>query len=259
MTLRFSCTGCGKCCTDHHVPLTLPESRRWAQAGGQVIVLVEAFLRDGAGPPSLRLPAEQQEHARRRSLPVMCGDAPAFVSITFAAFNQGRCRNLLADNRCAIYEERPLVCRIYPMEINPHIPLRPEAKECPTEVWADGPPLIHGGRLADTELATLIERSRQADRDEIAAKGLICSQLGIRTAALKGDGFTTYLPRTDALLDAIDRLEQRGPVLNEEAAKDWSLHVPDPELAHRLAQTGAMLEALLSNDCVFISLRRAAA
>ncbi|WP_213881100.1 YkgJ family cysteine cluster protein [Pseudomonas sp. dw_358] len=259
MTTRFSCTGCGKCCTDHHVPLTLPEARRWALGGGQVIVLVEAFLRDGEGPSSLRLPADQQEHARRRSLPVLCGQAPAFVSITFAAFNQGRCRNLMADNRCAIYEERPLVCRIYPMEINPHIPLRPEAKECPTEAWDTGLPLIHGGRLVDTELASLIEASRQADRDQIAAKGLICSALGIRTAALKGDGFTTYLPRMDAFLFAMDQVERKGSVLNEEAARDWSLHIPDPELAQRLAQTGAMLEALLSNDCVFISLRRAAA
>lgn len=259
MTTRFSCTGCGKCCTDHHVPLTLAEARRWAQAGGQIIVLLEAFLQGGEGPPSLRLPAEQQEHAQRRSLPVICGEAPAFISITFAAFNQGRCRNLLADNRCAIYEERPLVCRIYPMEINPHIPLRPTAKECPSEAWTGGPALIHGGRLVDSELAGLIERSRQADRDEIAAKGLICTQLGIRTAALKGDGFTTYLPHSSAFLEAMDAVEQRGVVQAHEAGQAWSLHIPDPELAQRLAETGAMLEALLGNDCLFISLRRAAA
>lgn len=259
MTTRFSCTGCGKCCTDHHVPLTLPEARRWAETGGQLIVLLEAFLRDGAGPPSLRLPPEQQEHARRRSLPVLCGEAPAFVSITFAAFNQGRCRNLLEDNRCAIYEERPLVCRIYPMEINPHIPLRPHAKECPTEAWHSGPALIHGGRLVDVELAALIEQSRQADRDEIAAKGLICSELGIHTAALKGDGFTTFLPQGQAFLQALDTVAQRGPLAPDEVGQGWSLHVPDPELAQRLAETGAMLQALLSNDCVFISLRRAAA
>lgn len=259
MTTRFACTGCGKCCSDHHVPLTVPEARRWAESGGQIIVLLEAFLRDGSGPPSLRLPVEQQEHARRRSLPVLCGEAPAFISITFAAFNQGRCRHLQADNRCGIYAQRPLVCQIYPMEINPHIPLRPSAKDCPTEAWAEGPVLIHGGQLVDHELASLIEQSRQADRDEIATKGLICTQLGIRTAALKGDGFTTYLPQTHDFLEAMNAVEQLGPIPPDEAGVGWSLHIPDPELAQRLAETGAMLESLLANDCVFISLRRAAA
>ena len=122
--LRFACTGCGKCCTGHHVPLTLDEARQWAASAGQVIVLNEAFLADGPG-----MPVEQREHVLRRSHPVHCGDGEARVSVTFAAFNPGRCRNLDDDNRCGIYEIRPLVCRIYPMEINPHIPLRPDAKE----------------------------------------------------------------------------------------------------------------------------------
>ena len=47
MNTTFSCVGCGKCCNDHHVPLTLPEARMWAADGGQVIVLVEAFLGRG--------------------------------------------------------------------------------------------------------------------------------------------------------------------------------------------------------------------
>jgi Fe-S-cluster containining protein len=259
MTTRFSCTGCGKCCTDHHVPLTLDEARAWAEDGGQIMVLLEAFLHDGAGPKSLRLEPGQQEHARRRSLPVLCGTAPAYVSITFAAHTVGRCRNLQEDNRCAIYTERPLVCRIYPMEINPHIPLRPEAKDCPSLAWEDGPVLIQGGQLKDRELQALIEQSRQADRDEIAAKAWICTFLGIRTAALKGDGFTTYLPDMQALSSALRQVRACSPAQIQRASQDWSLHVPDPLLAERLAETGAMLEALLDNDGVFISLRRAAA
>ncbi|MFP3335720.1 YkgJ family cysteine cluster protein, partial [Pseudomonas sp. SIMBA_064] len=50
-SLRFGCTGCGKCCTGHHVPLTLAEARRWADDAGQVIVLIEAFVTDGPGMP----------------------------------------------------------------------------------------------------------------------------------------------------------------------------------------------------------------
>ena len=52
MNTTFSCVGCGKCCNDHHVPLH--EARMWAADGGQVIVLVEAFLGRGLkGPQAL--------------------------------------------------------------------------------------------------------------------------------------------------------------------------------------------------------------
>lgn len=257
MDTRFSCTGCGKCCTDHHVPLTLSEARDWAEDGGQLIVLLEAFLDDGEGLHNLKLSHGQQEHARRRSLPVMCGTAAAHVSITFAAYNVGRCRNLGEDNRCAIYAKRPLVCRIYPMEINPHIPLRPEMKDCPTEAWETGPALIHGGLLVDQPLAELIERSRQADRDDIADKARICNELGIHTAALKGDGFTTYLPDAAAFLAALRRVDAL-PADAKGVQAAWDLHIPDPQLAQRLAETGAMIAAILADDAMFISLRRAA-
>lgn len=103
--------------------LTLDEARHWVADGGQLIVLVEAFLANGMG-----LPDAQREHATRRACAVPCGSTQAHVAITFAAFNPGACRNLDADNLCRIYERRPLVCRIYPMEINPHIPLRPDAR-----------------------------------------------------------------------------------------------------------------------------------
>jgi Fe-S-cluster containining protein len=257
MDTRFSCTGCGKCCSDHHVPLTLSEARHWAEDGGQLIVLLEAFLENGPGLHSLNLSHAQQEHARRRSLPVLCGSAPAYVSITFAAYNVGPCRNLNADNRCGIYAERPLVCRIYPMEINPHIPLRPDMKDCPTEAWATGPALIAGGQLVDAPLAALIERSRQADRDDIAAKAQVCAQLGIHTAALKGDGFTTYLPPPAAFLAALREVDTM-PILANNLSTRWDLHVPDEDLARRLAETGAMIAAILADDAMFISLRRAA-
>ncbi|MDD1014986.1 YkgJ family cysteine cluster protein [Pseudomonas rubra] len=222
-TVHFDCTGCGKCCTGHHVPLTLSETRQWLDAGGQLIVLAEAFLADGPG-----LPEAQREHAMRRAWPVPCGSSEVWVSITFAAFNPGRCRHLGEDNRCGIYETRPLVCRIYPMEINPHIPLRPETKDCPSEAWHSGPPLIHGEYLVDRRLAELIERSRQADRDDIRAKVAICQALGINVSALKGNGFTAYLPAVAALAQALEQ-----PPLDQPIAP-WSLHVVDPALCAEL-------------------------
>jgi len=249
MNTTFSCVGCGKCCTDHHVPLTLAEARMWAADGGQVIVLVEAFLGNGLG-----LPAQQREHAERRSLAVRSGNTDAHVAITFAAYNVGRCRNLDEDNLCRIYERRPLVCRIYPAEINPHIPLDPAAKDCPPESWQQGPLLIAGGELVDQELAELIQRSRQADRDDIRTKDTICAALGIRTTALKGDGFTAYLPEMSAFAAVIDQVTAQ-PL--SEASSEWVFHLSGDDVAGQLLAAGAQVVTEPAQTYAFISLRAA--
>ena len=249
MNTTFSCVGCGKCCTDHHVPLTLAEARMWAADGGQVIVLVEAFLGNGLG-----LPAQQREHAERRSAVVRSGVTDAHVAITFAAYNVGPCRNLDEDNLCRIYERRPLVCRIYPMEINPHIPLNTAVKECPPESWEKGPDLIVGGELVDQELAGLIQRSRQADRDDIQTKDAICALLGIRTTALKGDGFTAYLPDMTTFAMAIDQVAAQ-PLA--ESGADWLFHVSGEDIAGQVQATGAQVATDTPVNYAFISLRAA--
>lgn len=249
MNTTFSCVGCGKCCHDHHVPLTLAEARQWAADGGNVIVLVEGFLGNGLG-----LPLAQREHAERRSCVVPSGATEAYVAITFAAYNVGPCRNLDEDNLCRIYKRRPLVCRIYPMEINPHIALKPTAKECPSDAWEKGPQLIVGGELVDRQLADLIQRSRQADRDDIQTKEAICERLGIRTTALKGDGFTAYLPDMSAFALAIEQLE--GQVLAGSTG-EWQFHVSGDDIAEQVQAAGAQLVTAEPVNYAFISLRAA--
>jgi Fe-S-cluster containining protein len=249
MNTTFSCVGCGKCCNDHHVPLTLEEARMWANDGGQVIVLVEGFLGNGLG-----LPLQQREHAERRSAVVRSGESDAYVAITFAAYNAGRCRNLDEDNLCRIYERRPLVCRIYPMEINPHIPLNTAVKECPPESWEKGPDLIVGGELVDQELAGLIHRSRQADRDEIQTKDAICALLGIRTTALKGDGFTAYLPDMTAFATTLD--EVIGQTLPEWGS-EWQFHLSGEDVAGQVLAAGGEVAREMTPNYAFISLRAA--
>jgi Fe-S-cluster containining protein len=249
MNTTFSCVGCGKCCNDHHVPLTLEEARMWANDGGQVIVLVEGFLGNGLG-----LPLQQREHAERRSAVVRSGESDAYVAITFAAYNAGRCRNLDEDNLCRIYDRRPLVCRIYPMEINPHIPLNTAVKECPPESWEKGPDLIVGGKLVDQELAGLIHRSRQADRDEIQTKDAICALLGIRTTALKGDGFTAYLPDMTAFATTLD--EVIGQSLPEWGS-EWLFHLSGEDVAGQVLAAGAGVAREMTPNYAFISLRAA--
>lgn len=247
MNTTFSCVGCGKCCNDHHVPLTLAEARMWAADGGQVVVLVEGFLGNGLG-----LPVQQREHAERRSAVVRSGTSEAYVAITFAAYNVGPCRNLDEDNLCRIYERRPLVCRIYPMEINPHIALNTAVKECPPESWEQGPDLIIGGKLVDQELAGLIQRSRQADRDDIQTKDAICGLLGIRTTALKGDGFTAYLPDMKAFATVIDQVAAQ-PLAG--SGSDWQFHVSGEDIAVQVQAAGAMVATEAPVNYAFISLR----
>ncbi len=249
MNTTFSCVGCGKCCNDHHVPLTLAEARMWAADGGQVIVLVEGFLGNGLG-----LPVQQREHAERRSVMVRSGTSEAYVAITFAAYNVGPCRNLDEDNLCRIYERRPLVCRIYPAEINPHIMLNPAIKDCPPESWEQGPDLIIGGELVDRELAELIQRSRQADRDDVRTKDAICRLLGIRTTALKGDGFTAYLPDMNAFATVIDQVSAQ-PLAGSEG--DWLFHVSGEDIAGQVQAAGAQLVTEAPVNYAFISLRAA--
>ena len=248
MTVHFSCVGCGKCCTGHHVPLTLGEARQWAEDGGQVIVLVEAVLDNGMG-----LPDGQHEHVLARSQRVPSGDTEAHVAITFAAYNPAECRNLDENKMCRIYERRPLVCRIYPMEINPHIPLRPTAKDCPPEAWLTGPALLAAdGRLLDGELAELIALSRQADREDISAKTAICAELGIRTAALKGDGFTAYFPDMAAFAEAVDLVLGQS----ESMITDWVFAVSGVPVAEQLIEAGAGLTTPETVNYAFIPLRR---
>ncbi len=246
--MQFACNFCGKCCRDRHLPLTLAEARQWVAEGGRLIIVIEAFLADGTGVPS-----DQRDHAQRRSLRVRCGDTDAYVAITFAGHNTGACRHLTDENRCAIHHRRPLVCRIYPMEINPHIPLRPQSKDCAPETWHTGPVFMRDGRVIDSTLSDLIERSRQADRNDIAAKAAICKHLGIDIAALKGDGFATYLPEMDALLAALRDDATRGghPV---EVQQDWTLHVARGDLADTLTSRGARVVTSLPETCTFVQL-----
>jgi Fe-S-cluster containining protein len=234
MNTQFACVGCGRCCTDHHVPLTLSEALQWAADGGSLIILTEAFLANGYGVSEAQL-----SHATRRSAVVQSGSTQAHVAITFAAYNVGPCRNLDAQKLCRIYERRPLVCRIYPMEINPHIPLNPNAKDCPPESWTQGPELIVGGTLVDTELGRLIEQSRHADREDIGAKEAICQRLGIAVTALKGNGFVAYLPDMDAFAKAVVDLVDGNVSVAENLG--WAFHVAGDAVVDTLQSAGAAL------------------
>jgi Fe-S-cluster containining protein len=109
--------------------LTAAEAVEWLTDGHQVQLICDA------SPWPEEPPADDHNaaHRRRRSFAVMSGSMPARVVVILVANLAGACPNLMADMRCGIYERRPLVCRIYPAEINPFVQLEPQKKACPPE------------------------------------------------------------------------------------------------------------------------------
>ncbi|NYH14782.1 YkgJ family cysteine cluster protein [Paraburkholderia bryophila] len=200
MDIDFECTMCGKCCHDLRLPLTVKEAFAWLERGDNVQIMCEAlpWLEE---PPADNL---QAAHKRRRSFAAMSGSLPTRVVAILAATHAGPCPNLQPDMRCGIYEQRPLVCRIYPAEINPFIELTPTHKACPPEAWTPGlPPLMRAGKLIDADTFALIQQSRESDENDLAIKQQVCALLGIDQAAVSNEGFVAHSPDPIDLLAAL--------------------------------------------------------
>lgn len=207
MDIDFECTMCGKCCHDLRLPLTVAEALAWLGHGNEVQILCEAL----PWPEEPAADNLQAAHKRRRSFAAMSGSLPTRIVVILTGAFAGPCPNLQADMRCGIYEERPLVCRIYPAEINPFIQLEPAAKGCPPEAWTPGlAPLMRGGQLVDATTVELIQKSRAADAQDAMAKQRLCALLGVDAAALANEGFVVHTPKREALLAALERVRAQA-------------------------------------------------
>ena len=180
-------------------------------------------------------------HRQRRSFPALCGKIEVRVTTVLVAAMDGPCGNLSEDLTCRIYERRPLVCRIYPAEINPLIQLQPSQKACPPEAWDSCEPLV------TSDVQILIERSRQTDQDDAPQKNLLCRQLRINVAAITGEGFVSYSPESNVLLQALRNI--RSANLRPSATPyPWRLFSPRAESANQLFSTGAAVAVKSPND-----------
>ncbi|KOY02517.1 YkgJ family cysteine cluster protein [Pseudomonas nunensis] len=240
--IRFACNGCGVCCKGRLIPLTLNETRQWLQRGHDVAVVVEAFNES----TWLSQPG-QYAHGAQRAMEVDSGSARINVVAVLAGNALEKCPNLGEDDRCGIYDDRPLVCRIYPMEINPFIALRPEEKACPPQVWEAGE-ILFTDRVVDPILTDQIERSRQADRDDARAKIAMCESMGLNVAAWKGNALAVYLPEHATLLAAINR-HDAGESAPE--GKGWKVRADDDELRERLHSLGVSLDDQRQGEYIF--------
>ena len=150
--LRFRCTGCGNCCRDPLLPLTDADLRRVVEHTGlpanEVIKWVDRHEIDLPGEPESFVTLRQ---GRR---------------VMVLRHVHGHCRFLGADDRCTIYEARPLGCRIFPFDPDFNrkgemVRLRMiDATDCPYET---------DGKNSKIQIRTL-HRASEAERSAYEAK-----------------------------------------------------------------------------------------
>lgn len=231
--INFACTTCGQCCHDLRLPLTIAEAIDWLKRGGQLELLCEAIPWPVEPEPN----NAQAAYKRARSSAVMSGTLPVRVSIILTAAFTGACPNLRADMLCAIYDERPLVCRIYPAEINPFVPLVPQTKACPPEAWQTMS-LQQQHVLVDATTHQLIQQSRLATQSETPSRMRICRELGLDHAALANEGFVIHTPDREALLAALEQC--RAAPFPDDEATQWTFVSNRSTTMETLASVGAV-------------------
>lgn len=235
MDINFGCTQCGKCCHDLRLLLSVREAKTWLARGDEVQVLCEAIPWPGE-PSAADLPAA---YKRKLSFSVRSGSMPARVIVTLAASFQGPCPNLRSGMQCAVYEDRPRVCRVYPAEINPFTPLLPANKGCPPEAWdSTRSPFMRGGVLVDETTGMQITDAMVESLREVGMKQRLCASLGIHSAALSTEGFVVHTPARGLLADALGAATsmRRGEPADQ---ANWLFVSPRPQTLEAFAEIGA--------------------
>jgi Fe-S-cluster containining protein len=234
MEIHFGCTQCGKCCRDTKIPLTVAEATKWLNRGDEVQLLCEA------SPWSEALDSEPRAaHFKRRSFAVMSGSMPTRVVVMLVANVVGACPNLLSNMRCGIYEDRPLVCRIYPAEINPFVALKRENKACPPEAWATDQPILQRGEaLMDDVIRHDIEMLRSADALDADLKNRLCFALNLAHTAMVHEAVLVYSPTAQTLLSALSFATSTDSC--QEPAAQWRFVSDQQETLRTLAKSGGI-------------------
>ncbi len=235
MDIHFKCTQCGKCCHDSKIPLTVAEAIKWVGRGHQVQLICEA----SPWPQGLADNDPRAAHFKRRSFAAMSGCMPVRVVVALVANNAGACPNLQADMRCGIYEERPLVCRIYPAEMNPFVALNPAKKACPPEAWSAQQPLYQrDGTVVLDEVRRDIRSWRDTDALDVDSKMRLCAELSVHEAALVHDAVLLYSPAPDTLAAALTSATASAGA--PAASTQWRLVSDRPETTQELNEKGAV-------------------
>jgi Fe-S-cluster containining protein len=245
MDLRFACTQCGKCCRDLKLPLTMAEAIDWLIDDHEIQIICDAETWPLEPSPIDRKAA----HRRRRSFAAMSGNMPIRVTVILAGNLAGSCPNLMSDMRCGIYGRRPLVCRIYPAEINPFVALVPANKACPPEAWGTDRPLLQkNGQLIDDVVRSDIRRSRDTDAKDANDKAFLCADLGLTYAALANEGYVVYSPSQAALLALLRQATGTGE--RKVPRTTWQIVSNRPETVATIGNIGASTALIRVDETV---------
>ncbi|MBI4523954.1 MAG: YkgJ family cysteine cluster protein [Deltaproteobacteria bacterium] len=98
--LHFRCTGCGNCCRETVVCLTDEDVRRIEQGTGKPAREFARFF-----------PEEEVSMDKRDNFWIRFANRRAVMALRW---RRNHCYFLGPDNRCTIYEHRPVTCREYP-------------------------------------------------------------------------------------------------------------------------------------------------
>ena len=248
MTKPFQCTQCGQCCHDLNIPLTAKESIDWISGGNQVKVLVEAI-------PWSEETLQVNELLNRKkqiTFASLSGSLSIRVQVTFLGYFLGACPNLVAQLNCRIYEDRPLTCRIYPFEMNPHIALEPNNKLCPDEAWSlpkTTTRSIHQVPLQisiiDAETDQHIQTLFTQNTTDLAVKELLCLSLGISTASLSNDGYLFHHVNQNELRSQLQSLLSNTlNTTQKRGIQDWLIVSQNNSTRSDLTQIGGRTAAL---------------
>ena len=216
----FRCTECGQCCRNFLLPLRLAEAQRWLADGHPVEVLCEAIPWPTDAPES----DASAHHQHQRSFAALSGQLPVRILITLAAPLGAGCPHLDSQQRCQIYDRRPLACRIYPAEANPFQVLYPASRRCPPEAWQPGgAPLVREGRWADVELRGNIQQQTDLQVDDARRHEALCEALGIRDAALANEGYVAHRPEPQRLREALHAAQAGSGIGAHGLLQNWTL------------------------------------
>ncbi len=205
---HFGCTKCGECCRGWRLPLSLAEATAWTERGQDIEILCLATPAssgpDAADPAAL--------HHWNTSFPATCGALPVRIKLVLAAQLGAACPNLQPDLGCAIYEDRPQACRIYPAGLDPFSTVDPGQKRCPPDAWAPAyPAFLRDGACIDESYRHNQDRFHAAAMADVRFHQDLCETLNIRHAALSGEGCVIHRPSASSVLAALTQCSEAGP------------------------------------------------
>lgn len=242
MSTDFNCTQCGQCCHNLNIPLTVNEAKAWLLRGHKLKILTEAI------PWINDTPLTDDVLIRKKTMTFegSSGKLNIRILMTLVGYFTHGCPNLDSNQRCTIYESRPLTCRIYPFEMNPKIILNPKNKLCPDAAWkttSEDTGLITGNQLfmVDHDTQVNINKIYTQSISDVEDKKIICQSLGIKTTSLSNNGYLFHLVDPVKLLNILKTITPSIKADSQERTEmiDWVIYTQKEETLNDLISLGS--------------------